>query len=109
MTLNLYNTLSGRLEPFAPQDGQEVGLYGCGLTVYGRGHIGNYRTFVAVDLLRRALQYKGWRVQHVMNITDVDDRIIRLAAEAGQDLRTFTAAHIQTFKEDMATLRLEEP
>jgi len=109
MTLNLYNTLSGQVEPFAPEDGKEVRMYVCGLTVYGRGHIGNYRSFVAADLLRRTLQYKGWRVKHVMNITDVDDRIIRLAGEAGQDLRTFTAAHIASFKEDLATLRLEEP
>jgi cysteinyl-tRNA synthetase len=109
MTLNLYNTLSGQVEPFAPADGKEVHMYACGLTVYSRGHIGNYRTFVAVDLLRRALQYKGWRVQHVMNITDVDDRIIRQAGEAGQDLGSFVAPHIASFKEDMATLRLEEP
>jgi cysteinyl-tRNA synthetase len=84
-------------------------MYVCGLTVYGRGHIGNYRSFVAADLLRRTLRYKGFRVQHVMNITDVDDRIIRLSAEAGQDLEAFTAAHIASFREDMATLRLEAP
>ncbi|HET8646534.1 MAG TPA: cysteine--tRNA ligase [Vicinamibacteria bacterium] len=109
MTLALYNTLSGAVEPLRPLAPPEVGLYACGLTVYGRGHIGNYRTFVAVDLLRRTLRYKGWRVKHVMNVTDVDDRIIRLAGEAGQDLRTFTAAHITSFQEDMATLRLETP
>ena len=84
-------------------------MYVCGLTVYGRGHIGNYRTFVATDLLRRTLRYKGFRVKHVMNVTDVDDRIIRLAAEAGRDLREFTAAHVASFHEDMATLRMEMP
>jgi cysteinyl-tRNA synthetase len=109
MNLKLHNTLSGEVEPLLPLSPPDVRLYACGLTVYGRGHIGNYRTFVAVDLLRRALRYKGYRVQHVMNVTDVDDRIIRLASEAGQDLRTFTAAHVSSFHEDMATLRLERP
>ena len=109
MTLSLYNTLSGRVEPFTPLDPPRVRMYVCGLTVYSRGHVGNYRTFVAVDLLRRVLRYKGYLVTHVMNITDVDDRIIKLAAEAGADLRTFTEPHIRSFHEDMATLRLETP
>jgi cysteinyl-tRNA synthetase len=109
MPLSLYNTTSGRVEPFTPLDPRRVRLYVCGLTVYSRGHVGNYRTFVAVDLLRRVLRYKGYDVTHVMNITDVDDRIIKLAAEAGQDLATFTAPHIQSFREDMATLRLDPP
>jgi cysteinyl-tRNA synthetase len=109
MTLRLYNTLSGKVEPFQPEHPPEVGMYVCGLTVYGRGHIGNYRTFVATDLLRRVLRYKGFDVKHVMNVTDVDDRIIRLAAEAGQELRPFTEAHVRSFYEDMDTLRLERP
>lgn len=109
MSLSLYNTTSGRVEPFTPLHPRRVRLYVCGLTVYSRGHVGNYRTFVAVDLLRRVLRYKGYDVTHVMNITDVDDRIIKLAAEAGQDLATFAAPHIQSFREDMATLRLETP
>jgi cysteinyl-tRNA synthetase len=109
MTLNLHNTLTGRVEPFAPERPPEVRMYVCGLTVYGRGHIGNYRSLVATDLLRRTLKYKGWRVKEVMNITDVDDRIIALAAEAGSDLRSFTAAHIRSFEEDMATVRMERP
>src|SRR5262245_17993485 len=109
MTLDLYNTLSGAVEAFRPQHPPEVRMYVCGLTVYGRGHIGNYRTFVATDLLRRTLRYKGFDVNHVMNVTDVDDRIIRLAAQAGQDLRAFTEAHVRTFYEDMDTLRLERP
>jgi cysteinyl-tRNA synthetase len=109
MSLRLYNTMSGRVEAFTPLDGRRVGLYACGLTVYSRGHVGNYRTFVAVDLLRRTLRYKGYEVVHVMNVTDVDDRIITLAAEAGVDLAAFTAPHIRSFEEDMATLRLEVP
>src|SRR5438552_5884498 len=84
-------------------------MYVCGLTVYGRGHIGNYRTFVATDLLRRTLRYKGWRVREVMNVTDVDDRIIQLAARAGSDLESFTAPHVASFEEDMQTLGMERP
>ena len=87
MALSLYNTLTGRVEPFAPAEPPEVRMYVCGPTVYGRGHIGNFRSFVATDLLRRTLRYKGWRVREVMNITDVDDRIIQLAAQAGSDLQ----------------------
>jgi cysteinyl-tRNA synthetase len=109
MKLRLHDTLSGRVEDFVPLAPPEVRMYVCGLTVYGRGHIGNYRTFVATDLLRRTLRYKGYRVQHVMNITDVDDRIIGFAMQAGSDLRSFTAEHIRSFDEDMATLRIERP
>ncbi|HVR70143.1 MAG TPA: cysteine--tRNA ligase, partial [Vicinamibacteria bacterium] len=109
MSLRLYNTMSGRVEAFTPLDARRVRLYVCGLTVYSRGHVGNYRTFVAVDLLRRALRYQGYGVAHVMNVTDVDDRIIALAAEAGLDLPAFTAPHIRSFREDMATLGLETP
>ena len=109
MELRLHNTLTGRVEAFAPQEPPEVRMYVCGLTVYGRGHIGNYRSLVATDLLRRVLRYKGYRVTEVMNITDVDDRIITLAQKAGQDLRTFTADHIRSFDEDMGTVRMERP
>jgi len=107
--MNLYNTLSGRAEPLAPGEAGEVRMYVCGPTVYGRAHIGNFRAFVATDLLRRTLRYKGWRVKEVMNVTDVDDKIIQLAAKAGQDLRSFTAEHIRSFEEDRAALRLEAP
>ena len=109
MELRLFNTLTGRVEPFAPRQPPEVRMYVCGLTVYGRGHIGNYRSLVATDLLRRVLRYKGYRVTEVMNITDVDDRIIKLAGEAGQDLRTFTADHIRSFDLDLATVRMDRP
>jgi cysteinyl-tRNA synthetase len=109
MALSLHNTLTGRIEPFEPQSPPEVRMYVCGPTVYGRAHIGNFRSFLATDLLRRTLRYKGWRVKEVMNLTDVDDRIIQLAAEAGSDLETFTAGHIRSFEEDMATLAMERP
>src|SRR5439155_1999322 len=105
----LHNTLTGRTEPFAPALPPQVRMYVCGLTVYGRGHIGNYRSLVATDLLRRTLRYKGWRVKEVMNITDVDDRIIQLGKASGKDLRGFTAEHIRSFDEDSATLRMERP
>jgi cysteinyl-tRNA synthetase len=105
--MRLHNTLTGRVEDFVPERPPEVRMYVCGLTVYSRGHIGNFRTFLATDLLRRTLKLKGYHVVEVMNITDVDDRIIQLAAEAGQDLETFTADHIRAFEEDLATLRFD--
>src|SRR5436305_251366 len=107
--LRLHNTLTGRVDPIVPERPPEVRMYACGLTVYGRGHIGNFRTLVATDLLRRTLKYKGYRVVGVMNITDVDDKIITLAAKAGVDIHTFTAEHIRSFYEDMAALRFETP
>ena len=109
MTLGLHNTLTGRVEPFAPEQAPEVRMYVCGPTVYSRAHIGNFRSFMATDLLRRTLRYKGWRVKEVMNLTDVDDRIIQLASKAGKDLESFTAPHIEAFQEDMATLGMESP
>ena len=84
-------------------------MYVCGLTVYNRGHIGNYRSLVASDLLRRTLRYKGYRVKEVINVTDVDDRIIQQAQAAGKTLTDFTAEHIRAFEEDMARLGIERP
>jgi cysteinyl-tRNA synthetase len=77
MALHLYNTLSGKVEDFRPLEDNEVRMYSCGPTVYDYGHIGNFRTFVAVDILRRFLRQSGYKIRHVMNITDVDDKIIR--------------------------------
>jgi len=107
--LRLFNTLTQTVEPLRPERPPEVRMYLCGLTVYARGHIGNFRSFVAADLLRRTLGYNGYRVIEVMNITDVDDRIITQAQAAGRDLSSFTAPFIRAFEEDMATLRLEKP
>ena len=82
--MRLYNTLSRSEEEFAPADGRTVRMYSCGLTVYARGHIGNFRTFVSLDVLRRALKYQeGYAMRHVMNFTDVDDKTIKASAEAG--------------------------
>src|ERR1039458_3005394 len=83
MTLRLYNTLTGQLDAVVPEDGKALRMYACGPTVYDFGHIGNFRTFLQIDVLRRFLLLTGTHVLHVMNITDVDDKIIRNAAAAG--------------------------
>src|SRR3974390_1850557 len=89
MGLKLFNTLSRSVQEFAPVDpaGKRVGLYCCGPTVYDFAHIGNWRTFIFSDLVRRYLEFKGYSVQHVMNITDVDDKIIKRVRESGGSLR----------------------
>jgi cysteinyl-tRNA synthetase len=107
--LRLFNTLGGRVEPLAPLSPPKLGFYACGPTVYDRAHVGNFRTFVAVDVFRRTLRHLGYSVLEVMNITDVDDRIIQKAQEAGKDLSSFTAGFIQAFLEDSAALRIERP
>ncbi|HXW06773.1 MAG TPA: cysteine--tRNA ligase [Vicinamibacterales bacterium] len=106
--MRLYNTLTRREEEFTPARGNEVRMYTCGLTVYGRGHIGNFRTFVALDVLRRALRYQaGFMVRQVMNFTDVDDRTIAESQNAGVPLREYTDRFIAAFREDAAALGLE--
>ena len=92
MTLQLFNTLSAQVEPLAPPTAKPSRMYACGPTVYDYGHIGNFRTFLQVDVLRRFLQQQGIAVKHVMNITDVDDKIIRNAAAAGRLHRRLHAA-----------------
>jgi len=109
MALRLYNTLSGKIEEFHPLQGNEVRMYACGPTVYDYGHIGNFRTFVAVDILRRFLLQSGFSVRHVMNITDVDDKIIRNSAQAGLSVKQYTAKYEKAFLEDSATLNIEQP
>jgi cysteinyl-tRNA synthetase len=106
--MRLYNTLTRREEPFAPSQGNLVRMYTCGLTVYARGHIGNFRTFVVLDVLRRALKYHaGYQMRHVMNFTDVDDRTILESQKAGVPLREYTDRYIAAFREDAAALGLE--
>src|SRR5271166_2105472 len=109
MALRLYNTLSGKMEEFRPLAGNEVRMYSCGPTVYDYGHIGNFRTFVAVDILRRYLRLSGFAIRHVMNITDVDDKIIRNSAKAGVSVKQYTAKYEKAFLEDAAALNIEQP
>jgi cysteinyl-tRNA synthetase len=108
--LRLYNTLSRQEEPFAPLRDNTVRMYACGLTVYNRGHIGNFRTYVCLDVLRRALKYLfGYRVMHVVNYTDVDDKTIAGAQKTGMPLREYTDQWIRAFREDSARLGIETP
>jgi cysteinyl-tRNA synthetase len=105
----LYNTLTRREEEFSPSNDNLVRMYACGLTVYSRGHIGNFRTFVAIDVLRRTLRYlKGYKINHVMNFTDVDDRTIAGSQKAGKPLREYTNQYIDAFLEDARALGLED-
>ena len=106
--MRLYNTLSRQQEDFAPVRDGTVRMYTCGLTVYARGHIGNFRTFVAVDVLRRALKYvAGHKMHHVMNFTDVDDKTIVGAEKAGLPLREYTDTFIAAFRDDAQALGIE--
>ena len=105
--MRLYNTLSRREEDFTPADGKTVRMYTCGLTVYARGHIGNFRTFVALDVLRRALEFEGWTVRQVRNYTDVDDRTIAESVKSGRPLREYTEQFVEAFRRDAASLGLE--
>jgi cysteinyl-tRNA synthetase len=109
MALRLFNTMSSRIEEFHPLRDHEVRMYACGPTVYDYGHIGNFRTFIAVDLLRRVFRQSGYAVRHVMNITDVDDKIIRNAARDGVSVQQYTAKYEKAFLEDAAMIAIEEP
>jgi len=109
MTLRLYNTLSGQLDDLTPSDGAELRMYACGPTVYDYGHIGNFRTFLQVDVLRRFLHVEGIKTRHVMNITDVDDKIIRNAAAAGVPIGEYTPKFTQAFLDDLDSLQIERP
>jgi cysteinyl-tRNA synthetase len=109
MPLRLYNTMSSRIEEFQPLRDQEVRMYACGPTVYDYGHVGNFRTFVAIDLLQRFLRQSGYHVRYVMNITDVDDKIIRNAAKAGVTVQQYTAKYEKAFIEDAAMINIEQP
>src|SRR5215467_455109 len=109
MALRLYNTLSAKVEEFQPLDGRRVRMYACGPTVYDYGHIGNFRTFIAVDLLYRFLRQSGYGVHYVMNITDVDDKIIRNSARDGVSVQQYTAKYQTAFLEDSASLNIQRP
>jgi len=109
MALRFYNTLTQRLEDFQPLDGKVVRMYTCGPTVYHYVHIGNFRTFTFQDILRRTLLARGYTLDHVMNITDVEDKIIRAAMAAGQTIQEYTAQYTKAFLDDSAQLRLQVP
>ena len=103
----LYNTLTRSVEPFAPADGKTVRFYSCGPTVYNPAHLGNFRTFLFNDLLRRTLQLRGWQVRQVMNLTDVDDKIIKRAAEQGSSIREVTEPITKIFFTDRDYMRIQ--
>ncbi len=105
--MRLYNTLSRREEEFVPSQGKTVRMFTCGLTVYARGHIGNFRTFVALDVLRRVLEFEGYSVKQVRNYTDVDDRTIVESVKAGKPLREYTQQFVEAFEKDARSLGLE--
>jgi cysteinyl-tRNA synthetase len=107
--IRLHNTLTSRLEPLDPVHKGEIRMYTCGPTVYDFAHIGNFRTFVFQDVLRRFLQSRKYRVLQVMNLTDVDDRIIQKAAAAGVGIREYTEKYVLAFLQDMDALHLEVP
>jgi len=107
MDLKFYNTLTRRLERFEPIEQGHVRVYTCGPTIYDFPHIGNYRTFLFEDILRRTLQLFGYRVTQVMNLTDVDDRTIKRSGEAGIPLRVYTDQYAEAFFEDLRTLRIQ--
>jgi len=104
----LYNTLTRRIEPFAPEDGKTVRMYTCGPTVYKPAHLGNFRTFLFEDLLRRVIALRGWKLFQVMNLTDVDDKIIKSASERGVKIGEVTAPVTETFHQDRAFLRIQD-
>ena len=107
MAVRLHNTMTGKVEEFKPIEVGHVRMYTCGPTVHDYAHIGNFRTFLFEDLLRRVLLQRGYRVTQVMNLTDVEDRIIKKAAEHGQTIDEFTEKYIEAFFEDLDTLRIE--
>lgn len=106
MSLSFFNTLTRAVEPFKPLHEGQVRLYTCGPTVYSFAHIGNFRTYAFEDILRRWLEYRGYRVEHVMNITDVEDKIIRAHRETGKSIREITDPYIEAFFEDRDALNI---
>jgi cysteinyl-tRNA synthetase len=104
----LYNTLTRKIESFSPEDGKTVRMYACGPTVYKSAHLGNFRTFLFEDLLRRVIALRGWKIFQVMNLTDVDDKIIKFASEKGISISEVTAPISKIFHADRAFLRIQD-
>jgi cysteinyl-tRNA synthetase len=108
MALRLYNTLTRKKEEFKPINSKLVTMYTCGPTVYNYPHIGNYRAYIAADILKRYLEYKGYKVKQVMNLTDVDDKTIRDSQKQGISLKEFTERYTNAFFEDLESLNIEK-
>ena len=104
MPLRFYNTMSRKKEDFEPIEAGKAGLYTCGPTIYNYAHIGNFRAYVFEDLLKRYLRFRGYQVRHIMNLTDVEDKLIRTCRETGEPLKAVTSRYAQAFFEDIATL-----
>ncbi|MDO9694806.1 MAG: cysteine--tRNA ligase [Candidatus Latescibacteria bacterium] len=109
MSIRLYNTMTRKKEEFIPLKPNQVGIYACGPTVYNYAHIGNLRTYVFEDTLRRMFQYNGFGLSHVMNITDVDDKTIRDSQKDGMSLKDFTEKYTKIFLDDCAALNVQQP
>src|SRR5260370_34788841 len=109
MALRLYNTMSSQVEEFHPLRDNEVRMYACGPTVYGYGHIGNFRSFIPVDMLQRFLRQSGYKANYVMNITDVDDKIIRNPARDGVSVQQYTAMYQKSFLHNACEVGLAHP
>jgi len=107
MGLRIYNTLTRKKETIKPIKAGHVGMYSCGPTVYNFAHIGNFRNYVFVDLLKRYIKYKGYKIKHVMNITDIDDKTIRDSTKEGMSLKEFTDKYTKAFFDDIKTLNIE--
>jgi len=107
MALRIYNTLSRTKEVFEPIDAPKAGLYTCGPTIYNFAHIGNFRAYMFEDLLRRYLRFRGYEVLHIMNLTDVEDKLIRACRESGEPLKAITERYARAFFEDLDTLGIE--
>lgn len=106
--LRFYNTLSRKKEVFKPIKKGQVGIYSCGPTVYDFAHIGNFRAYVSADILRRYLEYKGYKVKQIMNITDIDDKSIRNSKIAKMNLKDFTEKYTRKFFDDLETLNIKK-
>jgi cysteinyl-tRNA synthetase len=109
MSFKFYNTLTREKEIFTPINPPNVGFYSCGPTVYNYPHIGNYRAYIFADILKRVLIYKGYKVKHIMNLTDIDDKTIRTSQKEGKTLKDFTEFYIEEFLRDIKVLNILEP
>ncbi len=107
MALKIYNTLTREKEEFKPIHNDEVGMYTCGPTVYNYAHIGNYRAYIFADMIKRYLKYKGYKINHVINITDIDDKTIKNSQIEGKTLKDFTEFYTEIFMNDIKSLNIE--